>query len=134
MTDSNTNITKPCLVQTAQGFTVSYKDKFLYSKYNPSKSILQIIENLEIQPQTIILCVSPVLPYGLKELSQKLPADCLMIGCELEEELFDFIKQNQNSAEFNFSNIKNFSFISKAELYNLGPELIKQKAEPSNEL
>ena len=127
MTDSNTNITKPCLVQTAQGFTVSYKDKFLYSKYNPSKSILQIIENLEIQPQTIVLCVSPVLPYGLKELSQKLPADCLMIGCELEEELFDFIKQNQNSAEFNFSNIKNFSFISKAELYNLGPELIKQK-------
>ena len=118
---------KPCLVQTAQGFTVSYKDKFLYSKYNPSKAILNIIENLNIQPQTIILCVSPVLPYGLKELSQKLPEDCLMIGCELEEELFDFIKQNQNTTEFDFSNINNFSFITKDELFNLGPKLIKQK-------
>ena len=118
---------KPCLVQTAQGFTVSYKDKFLYSKYNPSKAILNIIENLNIQPQTIILCVSPVLPYGLKELSQKLPEDCLMIGCELEEELFDFIKQNQNTTEFDFSNINNFSFITKDELLNLGPKLIKQK-------
>ena len=118
---------KPCLVQTAQGFTVSYKDKFLYSKYNPSKAILNIIENLNIQPQTIILCVSPVLPYGLKELSQKLPEDCLMIGCEFEEELFDFIKQNQNTTEFDFSNINNFSFITKDELLNLGPKLIKQK-------
>ena len=126
MADSNSNKTKPCLVQTAQGFTVSYKEKFLYSKYNPSKAILNIIENLNIQPQTIVLCVSPVLPYGLKELSQKLPADCLMIGCELEEELFDFIKQNQNSAEFDFSNIKNFSFITKDQLFNLGPQLIKQ--------
>ena len=124
--ESTTTSKKPCLVQTAQGFTVSYNDKFLYSKYNPSKSILQIIENLEIQPQTIVLCVSPVLNYGLKELSQKLPDDCLMIGCELDSDLFDFIQQNQNNPECNFSNIINFSFITKTELYNLGPQIIKQ--------
>ena len=124
--ESTTTSKKPCLVQTAQGFTVSYNDKFLYSKYNPSKSILQIIENLEIQPQTIVLCVSPVLNYGLKELSQKLPDDCLMIGCELDSDLFDFIQQNQNNPECTFSNIINFSFITKTELYNLGPQIIKQ--------
>ena len=124
--ESTTTSKKPCLVQTAQGFTVSYNDKYLYSKYNPSKSILQIIENLEIQPQTIVLCVSPVLNYGLKELSQKLPDDCLMIGCELDSDLFDFIQQNQNNPECTFSNIINFSFITKTELYNLGPQIIKQ--------
>ena len=126
MPDSNINKSKPCLVQTAQGFTVSYAEKFLYSKYNPSKAILQIIENLSIQPQTLILCVSPVLTYGLKELSQKLPDDCLMLGCELEADLFDFIQQNKNIPECDFSNIKNFSFLNKDELFNLGPDIIKQ--------
>ena len=32
---------KPCLVSTTQGFSVSYKDKLLYSKYNPSKDIYE---------------------------------------------------------------------------------------------
>ena len=126
MSDSNNKKTKPCLVQTAQGFTVSYAEKFLYSKYNPSKAIIQIVENLSIQPQTLILCVSPVLPYGLKELSQKLPDDCLMLGCELEADLFDFIQQNKNIPDCDFSNIKNFSFLNKDELFNLGPDIIKK--------
>ena len=110
---------KPCLVQTVQGFTVSYKDKLLYSKYNPQKAITQIIQNLTIQPQTLILCVSPVLPYGLKELSQKLPQDCLMLGCEYENELYDFMINNVQPQE-------NFSFITREELVTLGPILIKR--------
>ena len=129
MVDTNTNTqVKPCLVQTAQGFTVSYGEKFLYSKYNPSKAINQIIEKLDIQPQTVILCVSPLLNYGLKELSQKLPQDCLMLGCELEPLLFDFIQENKSLPECDFSDIPGFSFLTKEELLNLGPRLIKEKA------
>ena len=128
MENPSTINTKPCLVQTAQGFTVSYKNKFLYSKYNPSKSILQIIENLTIQPQTIVLCVSPVLSYGLKELSDKLPHSCIMLACELESELSDFIKENQNLSECDFSKLQNFSFLTKEELFELGPILTKQNA------
>ncbi len=115
MTDIKTNI-KPCLVQTAQGFTVSYDQKFLYSKYNPSKAILQIIENLELLPQTIVLCVSPVLPYGLNELAKKLPEDCLILCCEFDNELADFSR----------SQVKDFSFLTKEELLNLGPLLTKR--------
>ena len=51
-----------------------------------------------------------------------------MLGCELEPQLVDFIQENKNTPEGDFSNIPNFSFITKDELYNLGPELIKQKA------
>ncbi len=127
MDNINNNSKKPCLVQTAQGFTVSYADKFLYSKYDPKKSINQIIQNLNILPQTLVLCVSPVLNYGLAELSQRLPEDCLMIGCELDNNLFDFIQQNKDTPECDFSNIKNFSFVTKEELFNLGPQIIKQK-------
>ena len=101
---------KPCLVQTAQGFTVSYKEKLLYSKYNPSKAILQSIQKLEILPQTVILCVSPVLPYGLKELNQKLPQDSVMLACEYDSKLYDFILQNNKK---DFEELKNFSFLSR---------------------
>ena len=125
--DNTLNSKKPCLVQTAQGFTVSYEGKFLYSKYNPQKPINQIVQDLNILPQTLVLCVSPVLNYGLAELSQKLPEDCMMLGCELDDNLFAFIQQNKDTPECNFSNIKNFSFINKDELFNLGPQIIKQK-------
>ena len=74
----------------------------------------------------MILCVSPVLNYGLKELAQKLPEDCIMIGCELEDELYDFIQENKNNPLCDFSNIPDFSFLSKEELFNLGPNLIKK--------
>jgi len=113
---------KPCIVQTPQGFTISYKEKFLYSKYNPSKAILQYIEKLELQAQTIFLCISPVLPYGLKELSQKLPADCIMLGCELDKELKTFIDLHEED----YRDIKNFSFLTKDEIFNLGPILTKK--------
>jgi hypothetical protein len=62
---------KPCLVETSQGFSVKYNERFLYSKYNPEKNILQIVENISILPGTLILCFSPLLGYGINKLIQK---------------------------------------------------------------
>ena len=126
MEDIEKNV-KPCLVQTAQGFTVSYKEKLLYSKYDPSKATNQIIQNTQILPQTVILCVSPVLSYGLRELAQKLPEDCIMLGCEYEDELYSFIqaKKSEDAAANVFDDIHNFSFLTKQELLELGPLLTK---------
>lgn len=84
------NNTKPCLAQTPQGFSVSYNERFLYSKYSPSKTILQTVENLTIAPGTLILCNSPALPYGLSELSSKLPENCYMLLCEADAALYEF--------------------------------------------
>jgi hypothetical protein len=121
---NNNNQQKPCLVSTPQGFSVSYKNKFLYSKYNPSKTILSTIENLALQAESIILAVSPVLTYGIKELLQKLPENCLVIAVEEDKELFDFI--NEHKEEYGFS--KNFILIPHEELYSFpsllaGPEV-----------
>ena len=124
MAASNSNIIKPCLVQTAQGFTVSYREKLLYSKYNPSKAIHNIIENLDIQAQTILLCVSPILPYGIKELAEKLPDDCIMLACEYEKELYAFMLEKAETADF--SNSKNFSYLTREELLQLGPLLTRK--------
>lgn len=120
-----TNLQQPCLVETPQGFSISYKNKFLYSRYNPKKNILQTIENLQLFPGTIILCCSPVLSYGLKELSQKLPQNCIMLGCELEDSLLDFINSNIE----NYKTLPNFTFLTKDEIYNLPPLLTNNSSK-----
>ena len=125
MDNSSINNNKPCLVQTAQGFTVSYKNRFLYSKYNPSKAINQIIAELKIEPQTLILCVSPVLTYGLKELAQKLPPDCLLLGCEIDPALREFMKQLEVIAASPVPDSSKYTFLEKEELFELGPLLTK---------
>ena len=86
---------KPCVVQkieTPQGFSVSYKGHLLYSKYNPSKNIITAVEKLNLISGTIILCISPVLGYGLNELKNKLPENCQIVLCEAEQALYDFYK------------------------------------------
>ncbi len=85
---------KPCLVQTAQGFSVTYKEKLLYSKYNPQKNILSIIKNTTILPGTIILCLSPVLEYGLEELYKKCPENCIAFGIEKDADLYELSKNS----------------------------------------
>ena len=127
----NNNLQKPCLIQTAQGFSVSYKEKLLYSKYAPAKSILQTINNLTPQEGTIFLCCSPVLPYGINELLDKLPEQCFLLLCEKEEALYDFTKSlftgNDEIAE-NWNKIINSpktAFLAQNELYLL-PQILNK--------
>lgn len=84
---------KPRLVTAGQGFsflnTVEYKDRFLYSKYNPLKSISSSIQQMHILPGTLIVVCSPCLWYGLDELLSILPADCLICAVEFEPALFE---------------------------------------------
>ncbi len=80
---------KPCLVHTGQGFSLSYQNRLLYSKYAPQKAIVQTIERLTVLPHTLILCASPCLWYGLGELLAKLPAHCFVLGIEADENLHD---------------------------------------------
>ena len=126
---------KPCLVNTVQGFSVSYQNKFLYSKYAPDKAILQTVSTLNILPGTIILCLSPVLPYGLLELSQKLPENCIMLGVEVDSNLRDFINDSQTQSTQNCQQLNNtgkFTFLSKEEIYNLPVILNKKKYVTEN--
>jgi len=52
--------------------TVRYKGRFLYSKYNPQRSVISLIQNTKILPGTIIIISSPCLWYGLNELLEKI--------------------------------------------------------------
>lgn len=93
---------KPCLVDTGRGFSVSYKNRFLYSKYAPEKNIISYISSLQILPGTLFVISSPVLWYGLKELLEKLPENCYIIALEKDEELYNFSVSNNPIASQEF--------------------------------
>ena len=81
---------KPLLIQTSRGFSVLYRNKYLYSKYNPQAAITAQITSLQIPDSTLILCLSPVLGYGLKELTEKLPASSYILALEYDQMLMRF--------------------------------------------
>lgn len=73
--------------------TIEYNGKPLYSKHSPARAILQSVERMNILPGTLILACSPALCYGIRELLQKLPEDCLVLAAECDAELYEFAWQ-----------------------------------------
>ncbi len=88
------NLEEPCLVDSGQGFSVYYKDRFLYSKYSPKKNIQKAIELVSIPEESVVLAISPCLWYGLDELAKKTPENSFIIGLEADEKLFS-LAQNK---------------------------------------
>lgn len=91
MSDINQN-EKPCLVDTGRGFSVSYHHRFLYSKYAPEKTILNLISSLKILPGTLFVISSPCLWHGIFALLEKLPENCFVLALEADKNLYDFSK------------------------------------------
>ena len=72
-------------------YTVQYKNRFLYSKYNPKKNIISAIEKTEILSGTLVIIFSPCLFYGIETLAKKcgeeLGKSVFIIAVEAEEKL-----------------------------------------------
>ena len=81
---------KPLLIETGRGFSVLYQNKYLYSKYNPQAAITTQIASLQIPDSALILCFSPVLGYGLTDLTAKLPASSYILALECDQRLMRF--------------------------------------------
>jgi len=78
---------KPLLVDTGRGFSLQYKSRLLYSRYDPAKSAEQVCNTAAIFPETLYLLFSPCLCYGLELLAQRLPPDSVIIAVEADEQL-----------------------------------------------
>ncbi|HZK19524.1 MAG TPA: 6-hydroxymethylpterin diphosphokinase MptE-like protein [Treponemataceae bacterium] len=88
---------EPCLVPAGQGFSVLYKNRYLFSKYSPERAINQIVEQLEIRAGTLFLVFSPILDFPLQILLKKLKEctpdiqkSCCILAVEHDKTLFDF--------------------------------------------
>ena len=94
---------KPELIATSSGFSVFYKNKYLYSRYSPQKSVLNLIEQTAIPPETLVLCMSPLLGYGLSELLKKMPASSFAAAIEYDENLMELSLNSIGNEIFNHS-------------------------------
>lgn len=86
----------PTLIETAHGNTIEYRSTFLYSKVAPQKTALRTADALTIPTETLVLCVSPLLGYGLSILLDKLPQNSLILGLEADESLMDLSVRSLN--------------------------------------
>lgn len=98
----NNDTSEPCLVETRQGLSVLYKNRFLYSKYNPAANIERLVDSLEIKKDTLILCFSPILGYGLESLHKKIPSGCFMLAIEANPQLVELYKIRPLPANIGF--------------------------------
>lgn len=84
-------------------FTVQYKNRFLYSKFNPEKNIISAIEKSEILPGTLIMIFSPCLFYGIEALAEKcgeeLGKSVFIVAVEAEENLLELSLKQKNKLE-----------------------------------
>ena len=92
------------MVQAKQGFSVSYKNKFLYSKYNPQATIEKLISELTIPEGTLVIVNSPVLFYGINLLINKLSENSFILAIEHDKNLYDF---SIECAKSNFNKVQN---------------------------
>lgn len=82
-----TDSRQPLPIDTGKGLTVFYKDRWLYSRREPAKNPLSAALSLPLLDETLVLCCSPLLGYGLKELLARLPLRCAVLAVETDEEL-----------------------------------------------
>ncbi len=106
---------KPCLVETSQGFSVFYRNRYLYSRRNPPAAAQKTLASLCIQPGTLVLCISPLLCYGLKQFLTSLPQHCAVLCLEADKELYKLFIQTKNKLQ-----------LSDERFYFLAPEHLLQ--------
>ncbi|GMO11500.1 MAG: DUF115 domain-containing protein [Treponemataceae bacterium] len=104
----------PIAAVNGSGFSVFYRARYLYSKYEPEKAVLKAVvsfaeERLCGRANTLVLCFSPVLCLGLKALHEKLGADSALFLIETDKKLFDFSRAQYTRFGIDAENIFYFN-------------------------
>lgn len=79
-------------VQTERGMSVLYAGQYLFSRYDPEKTLRTLLDSLTFQSGTLILCFSPVLPFTVELIKKKLALqradNCFILGIEKDVHLY----------------------------------------------
>jgi len=79
-------------VQTERGMSVLYAGQYLFSRYDPEKTLRTLLDSLTFQSGTLILCFSPVLPFTVELIKKKLASqradNCFILGIEKDVHLY----------------------------------------------
>ena len=81
-------ISPPVLADTGNGFSVFYRNRFLYSRRFPAKHPEETAAAADILPGTLVLLFSPLLGYGVRTLLQHVPDGVFVLAVEHDAALF----------------------------------------------
>jgi hypothetical protein len=77
----------PRLVQVGRDATIHYRGHYLYSPVSPREGALKRLAGLVLAPRTLLFVPSLGLGYGLRELLERLPAECHVLCVEADQRL-----------------------------------------------
>jgi len=77
----------PLVVETPGGLSVSYGGRSLYSSRDPARTPERAAREADIPPETLVVCASPLLGYGLDTLLARLPSGSAVLAVERDEAL-----------------------------------------------
>ena len=84
----------PLLKDTGRGFSVLYRERYLYSSTDPEKRAILKAENTLLQSDTLYILTSPLLFYGITEILSRLPGNSHIICFEYSKELHELSKNH----------------------------------------
>ena len=91
----------PRAVDAGRGVSVLYKGRYLFSRYDPYKTLQKRFESFSVLPESLILCFSPVLPFVIDSirhmLMRKHISGCFILGAEADEALYDFYRAQKKA-------------------------------------
>ncbi len=108
MTDANET---PCLVETARGVSVLYNNRHLFSRFDPTKAFLSVLNSTAILDESLVICFSPVLDFPIMAIFEKLQTekrkDCFVLAIEKDKALYNFFHKNIDNTflDKNFSSV-----------------------------
>ncbi len=77
----------PALKETAEGNTIFFLGKYLYSKYRPKSSAIKLAQVEKKEEHTLYLICCPLLGYGIEEFISEFPENSTAIMLEVNGEL-----------------------------------------------
>ncbi|HBG36127.1 MAG TPA: hypothetical protein DDW88_03545 [Treponema sp.] len=83
-------------IETKNGFSVLYKKRYLYSRFDAKKNSERLVQSLEIKDESLFFIFSPLLGYGLDLLFEKISGDSFVLAIETDPLLYTFSLQNIN--------------------------------------
>lgn len=84
----------PRLIKTQNGFTVLYRNTYLYSKYRAQDAHERAVARLAVKPHTLVLCCAPVLGHGLCALLTRMPPSSFLLCLECDLQLMHLFMQH----------------------------------------
>lgn len=83
-------------IETKNGFTVLYKNRYLYSRFDAKKNSERLVQSLETKDESLFFIFSPLLGHGLDLLFEKISGDSFVLAIETDPLLYTFSLQNIN--------------------------------------